>query len=166
MATFNSISDLGRYYKTSSGQTSLMGVAQVQTVLERQAKRLKDCIQKRINDYYSSYSPSVYNRTYGMQNSMYLDDNVEVNAINGMLTIDLHLDDDGAYGTSLFGGGTVDKLGLMNYGWQTNGSFKDVYRFGNFDGAHFIEDGISDWKSGNTEGVYVISKPSKDTFRY
>ncbi|MCM1362572.1 MAG: hypothetical protein NC235_11800, partial [Clostridiales bacterium] len=43
--------------KMSNGET-------LQEQLSREVRRLYDCIQRRIDDYYDSYKPDFYHRTY------------------------------------------------------------------------------------------------------
>lgn len=43
----------------------------LQQQLKREVDRLYSCIQKYIDQYYDSYKPKVYERTYRFQGSMY-----------------------------------------------------------------------------------------------
>jgi len=155
MPTFNSLSGLSNYMNSSAGQASIISSDAVQVILKRQAERLKQCIIKRVNDYYSSYNPFVYDRTYGLQSSLEVDNDIEV-SISGM-TINVGFSGSDAYQPSLFGGGDAYTPSLMNYGWQVKKDvwFKNIEHFGYYEGAHFLENGIADWQAGNTEGITV-----------
>ena len=121
----------------------------VQNELKKHARILADCILEELDKVYSSYSPSVYQRTYDLYNSVEIDDvvKVEVGARGTTLSMRVYFDD-GAIHSGLFGD-SVNVAELINNGWTVKKDvwFKDIYHFGYFDGAHFIEKAIQKYKS-------------------
>lgn len=119
-------------------------------VLKSEINRLQKIILRHINDYYSSYH-SWYDkhigRSYALLNSFTIDDVCEVSANNMKITCKL-LVNDNAIHTSHFSGQKINQLWNLNDGWKVkkNVWFKDIYRFGHYEGAHFIEDAIDEFK--------------------
>ena len=157
MPIFNSTNALANYLNSPTGQAAVMSSEAGQILLRRQVKRLKECIIKQVNEYYSSYSPTMYDRKYGLQSSLEIESDIEV-TLTGM-TINVGFSGGDAYSPSLYGDGDAYTPSLINYGWQVKKDvwFKDIYHFGYYEGFHFLEKGIADWQSGNTEGVRVVA---------
>ena len=122
--------------------------------LKYHARILADCIMEELDEVYDSYTSKVYSRSYELYNSLYVDDNVQINVSSSGagLSIGVHFDD-GAVHKS-FDGSNSDVATLINEGWQTHGSFKDVPYLGFREGTHFIEKGIEKYKK-------KVSKPFK-----
>ena len=118
----------------------------VEKELKRHAAILADCIMEELNNVYDSYTPKVYERSYGLYNSLYIDEGVhlDIGSHGAGLSIGLHFDD-GAMHDS-FTGGKVNTAILLNEGWQTRGSFSHVPYLGYREGTHFIEKGIMRYK--------------------
>ena len=118
----------------------------VEKELKRHAAILADCIMEELNNVYDSYTPKVYERSYGLYNSLYIDEGVhlDIGSHGAGLSIGLHFDD-GAMHDS-FTGGKVNTAILLNEGWQTHGSFSHVPYLGYREGTHFIEKGIEKYK--------------------
>lgn len=118
----------------------------VETELKRHAGILADCITETLDDVYESYTPKIYKRSYSLYDSLYVDDSarVDITAKGTNLSIGLHFDD-GAVHTG-FTGDDANMAVLLNEGWQTHGSFKDVPYLGFRSGTHFIEKGIEKYK--------------------
>ena len=91
--------------------------------LRQEAERLKKCIEDEIQKYYDSYSPIMYSRTGAFQNSVEIEDMVNMN-------------NDDAYHLSLFGGDKGYVPALINDGWSwKNQPQTSIYRFTYFDGT-------------------------------
>lgn len=165
MPTFSNMNDLAKYLGTSQGQKSVIMTKDINAILISEAKRLKDCIQKRLDEYYASYSPTVYERTHGLQNSLRLDDDVKVSIDGRTIQVSIFFDEDSVTGDSLFGDGEVNKADLINYGWKVQKDvwFKDIEHFGYQHGFMFIEKGIADYNHSNKYGlkITVIGKRKK-----
>ena len=115
--------------------------------LKYHAAVLADCIISELDGVYDSYTPKVWRRDYSLYNSLCIDDFVEIRTSSKgtELSIKLYFDE-GAYHDS-FDGQRVNTAVLINEGWQTHGSFKDVPYLGYRSGEHFIEKGIERYKS-------------------
>ena len=57
--------------KTSNGIT-------VKSELQKHARILADCIMRQLDAVYDSYNPKIYQRTYELYNSVYIDDRLFV----------------------------------------------------------------------------------------
>ena len=127
--------------KTVGGDT-------VEKELKRHARFLANCIMYRLDQVYDSYEPKVYNRTYDLYNSVYVDDKVfaEVSSTGASLSINVCFDD-GAWHRGL-NGKKVNTAVLLNEGWQTHGAFANVPYFGFREPTHFIELAVEDYKRG------------------
>lgn len=118
----------------------------VEIELKRHASILADCIMEALDNVYDARTPKVYQRSYDLYNSLYIDDviRVDVSAKGTSLSIGLHFDD-GAIHQS-FSGEDVNTAILLNEGWQTHGSFSHVPYLGYREGTRFIEKGIEKYK--------------------
>ena len=125
--------------KTSNGIT-------VKSELQKHARILADCIMRQLDAVYDSYNPKIYQRTYELYNSVYIDDRlfVKVSSTGASLSICVSFDD-GAWHTGL-DGKDVNTAVLLNEGWQTSGKFKDVPYFGYRKATHFIEKAVEEYR--------------------
>lgn len=124
----------------------------IEKELKRHAAILADCIMDELDKVYDSYEPTVYKRTYGLYNSLYIDDAVKIDISSSSvgLSIELHFDD-GAIHKGFFGDDANTAV-LLNEGWLTHSSFSNVPYLGYRSGTHFIEKGIQKYKS-------IVSNP-------
>ena len=115
--------------------------------LKYHATVLADCIIAELDRVYDSYTPEVWHRDYSLFNSLCIDNFVEIRTSSKgtELSIKLYFDE-GAYHDS-FDGQSVNTAVLINEGWQTHGSFKDVPYLGYRNGTHFIEKGVERYKN-------------------
>lgn len=133
-------------------------------VLRNEIHRFKDILQKYIVAYYNSYSPNVYIRQSHEGNlleSLTVDDMVQISA-NGKQLICKVLINENAIHTSVVDESYGNAFWLMNYGWEVGEdvSFHDRYRFGYFEGAHFLESAIEEFKNTNKYGLTIkIEEP-------
>lgn len=99
--------------KTAGGDT-------VEKELKRHARFLANCIMYRLDQVYDSYTPKIYNRTYDLYNSVYVDDKVfaEVSSTGASLSIKVCFDD-GAWHRGL-NGEKVNTAVLLNEGWANS----------------------------------------------
>ena len=125
--------------KTSNGIT-------VKSELQKHARILADCIMRQLDAVYDSYNPKIYQRTYELYNSIYIDDRlfVKVSSTGASLSIRVGFDD-GAWHTGL-DGKDVNTAVLLNEGWQTSGKFNDVPYFGYRKATHFIEKAVEEYR--------------------
>ena len=128
--------------KSKNGQSPLFVTDEI---LIAEAKRLQECIQSSIDEYYSWYEPVQYKRTYGLKNALQVQTAVQNDGSNKY--IGLYFDDSKSWGQSVVTGSWDGyKPWLMNDGWK-NREYNLPDFFG-FEGFHFIEKGIADWKDG------------------
>ena len=76
--------------------------------MKYEAKRFLKILQEEIDDWYMSYSPVVYQRTYAMRDSIYAEDVVDIDTSGMQLTIKIK-QTDAAMHKSLWGDGEVMK---------------------------------------------------------
>jgi hypothetical protein len=175
---FSSLDALRRYYQKQLDNRNFSAFKDIKSldgksfsvisddVLIGEAEELRVCVQKRIDEYYSSYTPKRYRRTYGLKNALRAETTVREE--NGVRYIGLYFLDSKSWGKSVFTGEwTGWKPGLISDGWEIK---KDIYwgktnirfihRFGYYEGSKFIEKGIEDWKnkSGNSKYIEVRRK--------
>lgn len=154
--------------KTSSGEAYC-------ELLRREANRLKDCIQNRLDIYMSSYKPKMYVRTNAFQKSLMVDDIMNIYAVGKTLYIDIYFDDSGyhksgdgirtPWGKEWQGNGKrVNTAVLLNYGYTVKEAvwFRDYENFGYRKGGKFIENGIADFLSNNPYGIRVNTNASEN----
>lgn len=117
----------------------------VQKELERHAKILADCIMEELDKVYDAYEPSVYKRTYGLYNSLYIGNTkVNVSANGSTMSINIGFDD-GAIHKS-FTGEDVNTAVLLNEGWMWKNPTVDIPYLSRRSGIHFIEKGIEQYR--------------------
>lgn len=129
----------------------------IENELKRHASILADCIMECLDEVYDSYTPKIYHRSYGLYDSLYIDDVVRVDVSSGgtNLSIALQFDENAVHKS--FEGKDMNTAVLINEGWQTHGSFSSVPMLGWRTGEHFIEKGIEKYKR-------KVSKPFKVRF--
>lgn len=133
-------------------------IKQYSKILKSEVLRLKNCIQNQIDNYYSSYFPTTYERTNKFRNSLMVEDFIDFNAINNRIEIKLYFNPDLAWHESYFSddGGYVPKL--INDGWSWDEIISPNDHFSNYEGFHFIEKGISDYNKSNKYGIIIDFK--------
>lgn len=141
------MSDLKKQLKNLNVSTLKMKNGNsVEKELKRHAAILADCIMEELDQVYDSYTPKIYNRSYGLYNSLYIDEGIrlDISSSGASLSIGLHFDD-GATHKNFFGEDSNTAI-LLNEGWQTHRSFSNVPYLGYREGTHFIEKGIEKYK--------------------
>lgn len=119
----------------------------VEKELKEHARILGDCIEKALDDVYESYKqPKVYRRSYGLYDSLYIDDviRVEVSAKGANLSIKLSFDE-GSHHDNFYGEDS-NVANLINEGWSWKNSSVDIPYLSRREGTHFIEAGIEEYK--------------------
>ena len=130
----------------------------LQQQLKREVDRLYSCIQKYIDQYYDSYKPEVYERTYRFQGSMYAQDIVDIYIDGNKIKLSILFHDDLANHDSLFSDEKAYVPLLMNDGWtakKLENRIGRIERFTHFDGIHYIENGIRDFNATNKLGLHI-----------
>ena len=164
MRTFNNLADIEKYVKQNIKTVKLSNGKTMEQIIKEEAERLAKIIRKKIGEMYLSYSPTVYERTMDLINSLQVD---SVVTKNGELSIRVYFDDS-ANKPSVFndpkyhGPGTTQyddgyTAVLMNFGWRVgSGWHRDIEGFGYRQGSRFVEQGIEEWQKGNHIGLNVM----------
>ncbi|WP_206459456.1 hypothetical protein [Anaerovorax sp. IOR16] len=110
--------------------------------------KLKDRIQQEIDNYYTSYSPTIYSRTDNLKNSL-----VIVQTLNGFsITFDERL----VYHDSVVYKDTQAYVPLLiEDGWHWNKSHQKIDRFTDFSGYPFVENGVEKYLQSAPKGVSI-----------
>jgi len=156
---FTSLEQLSKYLSSQAGQ-SIMTTSglTIQQILEQEARRLLNFIQKRINEYYESYQPVMYERTYGLF-AMRIEDFTDMSVINGTASIKINFDELEIQAHSIFGDDSTayNTVELINNGWQVRDGlwFSNVEHLGFQKPARFIENGIVDFNADNPYNLKI-----------
>ena len=123
--------------KMSSGNT-------VKRELQKHAAILADCIMDELDKVYDSHEPKIYQRTYGLYNSLQIGNvKLDVSAAGASLGITLTFDENAIH--KGFDGEPVNTAVLLNEGWSWHNGLEIPY-MSNRAGIHFIESGIEKYK--------------------
>lgn len=128
-------------------------------VLQNETIRFKNILQKKIEDYYDSYSPAVYERRKhggNLKDVLTVDDICSVSA-NGMkITMNVNINENAIH-NSILDDSEANAFWLINDGWSVKKDvwFKDIYRFGHYEGAHFVEDAVEEFERTSKYGIKV-----------
>jgi hypothetical protein len=154
VAIHRSLDDLSKHLGTSSGMKMLLNKDNIKIALKQAGELLRESIQIYIDEFYDSYFPSTYVRTYNFENSLEIS---PVKSDGIVHSIGIYFNQDLATHPSLWGGEDGYLPFLLNDGWQwKNHSEVDIYRFSHYDGFHFIEKGIQRFNSLNRWGFKII----------
>jgi hypothetical protein len=145
--------------KLVAGKIKMNNGETLQDQLSREVRRLYDCIQRRIDDYYDSYKPKIYSRTYRFQGAIYAEDLADIRVEGNQIKLSVRFHDSLAYHSNFDNSHESYVPILMNYGWNAPKLEKyighPVDRFTRFEGAFFIENGIRDWNRQNKLGITI-----------
>lgn len=90
-----------------------------------------------------------------MKFSIYAEDYVDIDTSGTQFTIKLKYTDEAMH-KSLWGGGEVNTLLLMNNGYQVkSGWHKDIPYFGYREGGHFLEKAVERFNKDNAFGIEI-----------
>jgi len=162
MAVFNNINDWASSMKSNmagikSGSNGDSPIFITDDILKEEARILRQCIQDRIDNYYSSYSPEAYIRQNRLRNSLKCDVSITGTGDNRHMYV--YFDSVLDMGSSVISDkwNIYSRSRLMNSGWKVRDDvwFRHIRRFGSFKGAHFIENGIKDYKSKSKYAKYI-----------
>ena len=140
--------------KTRSGETYV-------EALKREVDRLYDCIQARIEDYYNSYQPKIYRRTYRFEGALYAENLVDIRVVGTQIQLSLRFHPELAYHDTWTSNGNGYVPILLNYGFENNalknylGLDHHVEHLTYLKPQLFIENGILDWNKTNKLGLTI-----------
>ena len=156
--------------KMSNGET-------LAETMAHEARRLADCIQYYIDEWYNSYEPSVYDRTYRLQGALYAEDIADIRVVGNTLRIGVAFQEDLAFHESFESISYYNKNEerdiyyefnsphntfvplLFNNGWRAPRLARiigrNIYMLTYFHGAHFVENGIERFNKTNKLGIKI-----------
>lgn len=113
--------------------------------LKYHAAILADCIMNELDEVYESYTPKLYNRSYDLYNSLYIDEGVKIDISNNGagISIGIHFDENAIHKS--FDGSNSDVATLLNEGWNWKNSVSIPY-LSERSGTFFIDKGIEKYK--------------------
>lgn len=135
-------------------------------ILKKEVRRFKDILQKYIDAYYLSYTPPIYGYQRGssggnLRNSLSVDDIVKISANGKELTCSVLINENAIH-QSYFGDHLSNAFWLINDGYSVKKDvwFKDIYRFGFYEGAHYVEDAVNEFNETDKYGITVkVERP-------
>lgn len=140
--------------KTRSGETYA-------EALKREVDRLYDCIQMRIEEYYDSYQPKIYKRTYRFMGALYAEDLVDIKVVGTQIQLSLRFHPELAYHDTWTSNGNGFVPILLNYGYENDklknylGLDHHIEHLTHLKPQLFIENGIMDWNKTNKLGLTI-----------
>jgi hypothetical protein len=129
--------------------------------LKREVNRLYDCIQKRIDEYYNSYTPIKYKRTYRFHDALYAENLVDIRVEGNQFKLSLRFHPDLAQHETWTSKGNGFVPILLNYGFRNHtlenylGLEEPVEHLTYLEPQLFIENGILDWNRENSLGSTI-----------
>ena len=129
----------------------------IEETLISEANRFVEILRNEILSWYGSYSPTMYNRTYGMAASIYADNVVSVDVDAQHFSIAIN-HSGSAFSPGLWGSG-ANKLLLMNSGYSVGSDvwFKNIPMFGYRSGGKFLESALGKFNASNSFGINVTA---------
>lgn len=136
--------------------------------LESAIDYLYDCIDKYIQQYYLSYTPSVYKRTYDFRDSLYAENIAQARIVGNRIELSISFMDSMSYHRNIFDDHDSYVPALINFGWNAPKLESLIsgkkHRFTHYEGYHFIEKAIRMFNRRNPYGIYI--SPSDVTYIY
>lgn len=128
-------------------------------ILKMELHRFKDILQSHINSYYSSYHPHIYERgKHGgnLRKSIKVDEICKLSSKDKLITCRVLINENAIH-DSVATGKKANAFWLINDGWKVKKEvpFKGIYRFGYYEGAHFVEDAIAEFQKTNPYGIKI-----------
>ena len=138
------------------GVSGAVSLKDAEKILTSEARKLADAIQGRIDAYYASYEPKVYDRTYNFQNNTLRISPVKTEG--GKPTIHVYFDPDASTYNSIIPGGDSGFVPLLiDGGWAVGKDvwFKDIYRFGHYQGFNIKDAALAEYEAEKHENVEI-----------
>lgn len=141
-----------------SGKVKMSNGLTIRQNLEKAVDYLYDCVDKYIQEYYLSYTPSTYERTFDFQDSLYAEDFIHARVRDNRIELSVSFRPSMAYHKNLWNDHTSYVPLLINSGWHSKKleqRMKPVHRFTWYEGYHFIEKAVHFFNQRNPYGVYI-----------
>lgn len=147
--------------KLIAGKVKMNNGEALQKQLSREVRRLYYCIQRRIDDYYDSYNPQIYHRTYRFQGAMYAEDLVNIRVEGNQIKLSVRFHPSLAYHDTFTSKGNGYVPMLLNYGFNNTklqnylGAKEPIDHLTYLKPQLFIENGILDWNRQNKLSITI-----------
>ena len=143
-----------------AGKTKMSNGLTIRQNLEKAVDYLYDCVDNFIQEYYLSYTPKIYQRTYDFQDSLYADDFIHARVNGNRIELSVSFRPSMAYHKNLFGDHMSYVPLLINNGWHSKKledrmGGKEIPHFTRYDGYHFLERAVQMFNRTNPYGVYI-----------
>ncbi len=145
------ITNMNELAKAVGASQDIPEMAGARNLLRKEANRLLKLLQKYIDEYYASYQPKVYERTYFFKYSLRYED---VQQIGNTLSIVIFFDEGFSTHESILGGKDGFVPILLNDGYRTRLQ-PPRYHFTHYEGFHFVEKAIEEYNRVNPLGVRI-----------
>lgn len=127
----------------------------VEQQMKYEGQRFMGILQDELNEWYSEYTPVMYQRTYAMLGSVFAEDLVEVDYSGTTLEVRVKYSDLAMH-KSLWSDDEVNTLFLLNNGYQvSSGWHRNVPYFGYREGGHFLDRAVERFNRENELGIVV-----------
>ena len=143
-----------------AGKTRMGNGLTIRQNLEKAVDYLYDCVDNFIQEYYLSYTPRMYQRTYDFQDSLYAEDFIHARVNGNRIELSVSFRPSMAYHKNLFGDHMSYVPLLINSGWHSKKledriGGKEIPRFTRYEGYHFLEKAVQMFNRTNPYGVYI-----------
>ena len=142
-----------------SGKVKMWNGLTIRQNLEKAVDYLYDCVDNFIQEYYLSYEPKVYERTFDFQDSLYAEDFIHARVNGNRIELSVSFRPSMAYHWNIWGDHMSYVPLLTNSGWHSR-KLEDaighsVPRFTRYEGYHFVEKAVQMFNRTNPYGVYI-----------
>lgn len=157
MVKFNSLRHIQKFVNSPKCQAELlkMNSQQIIKTLEDASKDLKRYLIDGLQNYYDSYDPQQYERTYQTLKDIRLGKPIQTSP--GVYNVSIEMN---SPHKSLFNGDDGNTLWLLNAGFKTgwNSSINNgngIEHFSKFKGTNYIQDAVNKFNHSNKYGINV-----------
>lgn len=142
-----------------AGKVKMSNGLTIRQNLEKAVDYLYDCVDNFIQEYYLSYEPKVYKRTFDFQDSLYAEDFIHVRVNGNRIELSVSFRPSMAYHSNLWGDHMSYVPMLISEGWHSK-KLEDaighpVPRLTYYEGYHFVEKAVQMFNRTNPYGVYI-----------
>lgn len=144
--------------RISAGKVKMWNGLTIRQNLERAVDYLYDCVDNFIQEYYLSYDPKRYIRTYDFMDSLYAEDFIHARVNGNRIELSVSFRPSMAYHRNIFGDHMSFIPLLINSGWESRKlerAIGHIPRFTSYEGYHFIEKAVNMFNRTNPYGVYI-----------
>ncbi|MEK4008333.1 hypothetical protein [Paenibacillus sp. FSL H3-0333] len=152
MKWVNSLNELSNHINSPSGQKLVFSQSNIKKTLREAALLLEKILKEEVQAYYDSYEPVIYERTYGMRDSLRVS---PISMVGNEMQISIYFDRTQSTHPSIFGGEPGYAAELINDGWAWGNQSVNIYRLSRYEGFHFIEKAIDRFESQNRWGLKI-----------